>query len=301
VAKPFLKWVGGKTQLLPEIKIKLPENIEELDTYVEPFLGGGAVLFYMLENHKFKHIYVSDINPELTLCYRIIKTNVSEVMASLEKLQSKFIPLTQEKRKVMFNTIRKEWNTGVGFIESDKENVWLINRVAQTVFLNRTCFNGLFRVNQKGEFNVPIGSYKSPRILDRSNLLLVSKALGKVSINTHSYDKKSNHINGNTFVYFDPPYRPLDASSSFTSYVKSGFNDDDQINLKNYYTKLSKKGAKLMLSNSDTSDMFFDELYSDFHITRVLARRNINSDGSKRGKINEIIVTNYSTNVQSVL
>ena len=293
MAKPFLKWVGGKTQLLPEISSRLPGEIEELDTYVEPFLGGGAVLFHMLNNHQFDKIYVSDINPELTLCYKIIKSHVNELIEELKVLQSKFLPLHQEQRKVFFNEVRERWNSGISFVENQKQTGWLVNRVSQTIFLNRTCFNGLFRVNQKGQFNVPIGSYKSPKILDSRNLIAVSKALEKVNINTHSYSDCSAYVNDRTFVYFDPPYRPLDASSSFTSYVKSGFNDDDQINLKNYFDKLSSKGAKLMLSNSDTSDLFFDELYSEFKIARVLARRNINSDGTKRGKINEIIVTNY--------
>jgi DNA adenine methylase len=234
MAKPFLKWVGGKTQLLSEIENRLPLNINELDTYVEPFIGGGAVLFHMLRTRSFKNIYISDINPELILCYRLIKTNVIEIIKHLEKLQTKFHPLSQDKRKEMFNLIRKKWNKGINFDDSAKHS-WLVERVAKTMFLNRTCFNGLFRVNSKGEFNVPIGSYKMPQIVNKENLLSVSKVLVGVNINIRSYDKCGDYIDENSFVYFDPPYRPLGASSSFTSYVKSGFNDDDQINLKKFY------------------------------------------------------------------
>lgn len=296
-----MKWVGGKTQLLPEICELLPKEINEIETYIEPFIGGGAVLFHLLEKYKFKSVYISDINPELTLCYDMVKINVSELIKHLEDLQTRYLPLEQDKRKVMFEKVRKKWNKGINFKSAEKNIEWLTKRVAETIFLNRTCFNGIFRVNSKGEFNVPIGSYKNPRILDEANLRSVSSALQNVHINTLSYEECSKFVEDDkTFIYFDPPYRPLPGKPSFTSYVKSGFNDTNQIDLANFFSNISEK-AKLMLSNSDTKDGFFDNLYGDFKISNVMARRNINSDGSKRGKISEIIVRNYLVPTQSRL
>jgi len=301
VAKPFLKWVGGKTQLLPEICELLPKEIEEIDTYIEPFIGGGAVLFHLLENYNFKSVYISDINPELTLCYEIVKTNVSDLIKHLDDLQTRYLPLDQEKRKVMFEKVRKKWNKGINFNPTEKKIQWLTTRVAETIFLNRTCFNGIFRVNSKGEFNVPIGSYKNPRILNEANLRSVSDYLQNVHINTLSYEGCSKFVEKDkTFIYLDPPYRPLPGKPSFTSYVKSGFNDTNQLDLAKFFSDTSEK-AKLMLSNSDTKDGFFDNLYRDFKISSVMARRSVNSDGSKRGKIGEIIVTSYLVRTQSRL
>jgi len=279
----------------------LPDDLAELEVYIEPFIGGGAVLFHMLENYDFDSVYISDINPELILCYKIVKTNVTELIQKLEKLQQSYIPLNQEKRRTKFEKIRKKWNRGINFDDREEPLDWLINRAAETIFLNRTCFNGIFRVNSKGEFNVPVGSYKNPMILNKENLENVSKALENVHINTHGYDECARYvIPDKSFVYFDPPYRPLPGKPSFTSYVKSGFNDRNQIELAEFFNKLSDD-ARLMLSNSDTQDNFFEGQYDGHKVNYVWARRNVNSDGTKRGKVSEIIVTNYTTRTQTKL
>jgi len=298
MAKPFLKWAGGKSQLLPEIRSRLPNNFsEEINTYVEPFLGGGAVFFYMENTYKFDKIILSDINPELVLCYRTIKENVEDLISELKIIQRKFLTLDTDERKEMYYHVRSVWNEGVGFNKLSKRKA--VVRTSQMIFLNRTCFNGLFRVNSKGGFNVPIGSYKNPRILDTENLRSASKALQNAEIKNRSYEMCKQDVDSTTFVYFDPPYRPIDVTSSFTSYSKSGFNDINQEELATFFSELNDRKSKLMLSNSDPNDGFFDKLYSEFKICRVLASRNINSVGSKRGKVTEIIVTNYPHNAKT--
>jgi len=292
MARPFLKWAGGKGQLLSEITDRLPLNFsKEINTYVEPFLGGGAVFFRIIEKFKFQQVFISDINPELVLCYRTIQSDVEGVIKELNSLQLKYLPFDEEKRKEMYYSIRTIWNCGVGIKSLSRKK--RIIRASQMIFMNRTCFNGLFRVNSLGKFNVPMGSYKNPRIVDEENLRSVSNILQNIVIENYSYEQCESNIDSATFVYFEPPYRPIDPTSSFTSYAKSGFNDDDQTRLGLFFSMLSKRNCKLMLSNSDPHDDFFDELYSEFKINRVLASRNINSVGSKRGKVNEIIVTNY--------
>ena len=291
MAKPFLKWAGGKGQLLDEISDSLPAEFGECTTYLEPFIGGGAVLFHMLENHSFEAIHVSDLNPELVLCYRTIKTNVESVISHLRNLSERY-PEDQDGKSDMFYRVRKEWNGKVGLADTATGDDAAL-RTAQTIFMNRTCFNGLFRVNSKGEFNVPIGSYTNPRILDEDNLRAVSEALQDVMIHLGSYEECETLVDGRTFVYFDPPYMPISTTSSFTSYSKDGFGEQQQVELGALFKRLHEKGAKLMLSNSDPENGFFDELYAGFRIERVLATRNINSKGEGRGKISEILVTNY--------
>ena len=293
MAKPFLKWAGGKTQLLPEIALRLPDEFaQNITTYVEPFLGGGAVFFYLQSKFKFENVYLSDINPELILCYTTIKNNVDSVIAELREIQNKYLGKKEEEREKMFYETRNNWNKEIG--KKKRTSKQRAVRTAQTIFLNRTCFNGLFRVNSKAEFNVPFGSYKNPRILDVDNLKSVSKALVGVTIEHRNYLDCEKEVKDSTvFVYFDPPYRPLDTTSNFTSYAKSGFNDADQLQLADLFSDLSNKGANLMLSNSDPHDDFFENAYKKFPISYVKASRNINSVGSKRGKVSEIIVTNY--------
>ena len=296
VSRPFLKWAGGKRQLLPVIEENLPSTIDEIETYVEPFIGGGAVFFSLIGKYNFKKIYISDINQELTLCYTCIQSSVDFVISELLKLIDEY-PNSQEERKDYFYELRDKWNKSVGKIDSMNE-VQRCERVAQTLFLNKTCFNGLFRVNKSGKFNVPTGNYKNPSFTTKRVLEEASKCLSKVQINTCSYKDCLEYVDENTFVYFDPPYRPLTNSSSFTSYSKSGFNDTNQQELADFYRELDAKGAKLLLSNSDpkfidSEDDFFDELYSGFTINRILANRAINSVGTGRGKITELLIRNY--------
>jgi len=298
--RPFLKWAGGKRQLLSEIEARLPVEIDTFDTYVEPFIGGGAVMFHLLHNHNFERVVALDINEELILCYKTLQTDVKEVITGLKKLRDCYPGHDeQEERKAFFYAVRSDWNASVGDVLSLKKSEQ-IERTAQTIFLNRTCFNGLFRVNSKGLFNVPIGSYKNPAILDEQNLLNVSKSIQNVDFHHAQYSHVLHFLGKKTFVYFDPPYRPLTTSSSFTAYSKSGFNDENQVQLAELCRQLDKNGVQFMLSNSDPKnadekDLFFDDLYDGFRIDRVEANRAINSKGSGRGKITEILVQNYNT------
>ena len=295
MAKPFLKWAGGKRQLISEIEKRLPSEINEFETYVEPFIGGGALLFHMLENYNFKQIHISDINLELVLCYRQLQSSVNDVISSLEKLVDEF-PSTTEERSDYFYKIRDLWNSNLD-IESmtDEERS---SRVAQMIFLNKTCFNGLFRLNRSGKFNVPTGRYKNPSFPSAESLKEVNQALKGVIIHHASYEKCLEWVDDKSFVYFDPPYRPLSKTSSFISYSKGDFNDDNQTELASLTKELHKKNVSFLLSNSDPKntvkdDEFFDELYSDFKIDIVFASRAINSNPDRRGKISELLIKNY--------
>ncbi|WP_308545157.1 DNA adenine methylase [uncultured Sneathia sp.] len=289
IVKPFIKWAGGKNQLLNELAKKLPfENYNNITKYAEPFVG-GAVLFYILNNYNIKEVYISDINSKLIVTYKMIKKNVDELIIKLEKIQEKYLRLDENSRKIYYLEKRKEFNLS---------NLNDIDIATLFIFLNKTCFNGLYRVNKKGEFNVPMGKYKKPLICDKENLKQVSNKLKNVKIICGDYKKSIKFIDSDTFVYFDPPYRPINITSSFTAYTKDSFTDDEQIELAKYIDKLTKKGAKIMLSNSDPknvnkNDVFFDELYNKYNIFRVKAKRTINSNASSRGEIYELVIINY--------
>lgn len=290
IVKPFIKWAGGKNQLLNELAKKMPfENYNNITKYAEPFVGGGAVLFYILNNYNIKEVYISDINSKLIVTYKIIKKNVDELIVKLEKIQEEYLRLDENSRKIYYLEKRKEFNLS---------NLNDIDIATLFIFLNKTCFNGLYRVNKKGEFNVPMGKYKKPLICDSENLKQVSNKLKNVKIICGDYKKSIKFIDSDTFVYFDPPYRPINITSSFTAYTKDSFTDDEQIELAKYIDKLTKKGAKIMLSNSDPknvnkNDTFFDELYNKYNIFRVKAKRTINSNASSRGEIYELVIINY--------
>lgn len=300
-AEPFLKWAGGKRQLIHEIESIFPNKIKEtkqIDCYIEPFVGGGALLFHLLSNYDVRKAIINDINPDLILAYRVIKSNINELIMNLETKEKEYLSLNEGDREKFFYDIRSKFNNN--HILEETCITKQIEKVANLMILNKTCFNGLFRQNSKGEFNVPYGRYKNPKILNRRNLLNVSKLLQKVEIYNLSYDKLPYSQNKKSLIYFDPPYRPLSATSSFTKYSKEDFNDKNQIELSLLFAKLNKEGHILILSNSDPrntdkSDMFFDNLYRDFSIKRVSAQRFINSDSSKRGKINELLISNYSS------
>ena len=292
-AKPFLKWAGGKTQLLPTLDSFLPVSFrrEKSVTYIEPFIGGGAMLFFMLRNYlNIKKAIINDINPHLIKTYTIIRDNPYSLIDTLNELQEKFRNSGDfETQKEFFLDIRSRFNQKV---YTD------IEEAAYMIFLNRTCFNGLYRENSKGGFNVPFGKYSNPTICDESLLIADSELLQKVEILNGDFANTGEYVDGYTFFYFDPPYRPLDATSSFNSYVKETFNDNEQIRLKNFYSALSKDGYLEMLSNSDCkgrneADVFFDELYQDFFIERVYAKRSINANASKRGTLTELLIRNY--------
>ena len=295
MAKPFLKWAGGKRQLLDEIRARLPNTIHEMDTYIEPFIGGGAVLFDMIDRFDFKNVHISDINPELVLCYKQIQSSVEEVIQSLEDLIEKY-PKSEEKRDEYYYALRDLWNSNLKIDTMTNKKKSL--RVAQMIFLNKTCFNGLFRLNRSGKFNVPTGRYKKPSFPSAESLKEVNKALQGVIIHHASYEKCLDWVDGKSLVYFDPPYRPLSKTSSFISYSKGDFNDNNQTELASLVKQLHNKNVSFLLSNSDPKntvkdDEFFDELYSDFKIDRVFASRAINSNPDRRGKISELLIKNY--------
>ncbi|BBM48481.1 DNA adenine methylase [Leptotrichia wadei] len=289
--KPFLKWAGGKGQLIDEIEKFYPFD-KKINKYAEPFIGGGAVLFDILNKYELEKIYISDVNKELVNCYVAIKENVHELIKKLRKIEDEFLAREKEDRKIYYYEKREKFNKLK--LENNNEK---INRAALMIFLNRTCFNGLYRVNKKGLFNVPMGDYKNPKICDEENLIKISKKLKNVEIIYGDYKKSYDFIDENTFVYFDPPYRPLNQTSSFTSYTEYIFGDKEQIELSEYFRILNKKGAKLLLSNSDPknvdiNDEFFDNLYKEFDIKRIEASRAINSKGEKRGKVTEVLISN---------
>ncbi len=292
IAKPFLKWAGGKGQLINTFDEMFPNELKEgkIKIYIEPFVGGGAVLFYVLQNYDIEKAYINDINRELINCYRCIKADVNEVVKQLAMLEKEY--LSCDDRTKYFYNVRDRYNDIHLNSHLDFE------KCAEFIFLNHTCYNGLYRVNKSGEFNVPHGKYKNPLICDKDNLLLCSVLLQKVEISVGSYEQALKNVDKSTFVYFDPPYRPLIENNSFVSYDKAGFEDDDQIRLADNFKNLDKKGCLLMLSNSDPkntneNDNFFDDLYSGFEIERVYAKRMINCKASKRGDITEIVVMNY--------
>ena len=282
--------------MLSEIQARLPPDIEQCSTYVEPFVGAGAVLFYLLENYQFENVHIVDINPELILCYRSLQSSAPAVITHLKALIDQY-PEEDDERSKFYYKVRESWNDSVDLLNTLSQNEQSL-RVAQTIFMNKTCFNGLFRVNSRGEFNVPMGRYANPSFPTEKALLDVQEALQGIEIHLASFEKCEQWVNESAFVYFDPPYRPLSDTSHFVSYSRGQFNDQDQIRLAMLFTKLAENGVQMMLSNSDPmntmhDDTFFDDLYAQFTIDRVNANRAINSDPDKRGNITELIIYNY--------
>ena len=291
--KPFLKWVGGKTQLLNKIKEYYPFD-NKITKYAEPFVGGGAVLFDVLNNYELESIYISDTNAELINAYKIIKEHPEELINQLYYLELSYHALNSEPRKAYYLKMRNRFNK-LQLGSSIKDD---IEKAVLMIFLNKTCFNGLYRVNKKGKFNVAMGDYNNPVICDDDNILAISEKLQNIELVTGDYKQSLDFIDEHTFAYFDPPYRPLTNTANFLSYVKEHFDDSKQIELKNFIDLLTEKGAKVLISNSDPKnadpdDNFFDELYSAYKIERIGARRSINSDGEKRGKVSELLIFNF--------
>ena len=301
-ARPFLKWAGGKGQLLNKFQDLYPKQLKDkkIKTFYEPFLGSGAVFFDIAQNYDIESAFLYDINEELILTYKVIQKDVSVLIDFLYRYQKNYLKLNKTKRQEFFYDQRSKYNLQRFNINYDKYSEKWFPRAAQLIFLNRTCFNGLYRVNSKGEFNSPAGDYDNPTICDESNLFAVSKVLEIAEIKKADFKEIINDLKAKSFIYFDPPYRPISKTASFKAYSKHGFADNEQFQLAKLYKQLDKKGSKVMLSNSDPknndpSDNFFDEIYNGYNIYRVPARRMINSDSTKRGVINEIVVTNYAT------
>ena len=290
--KPFLKWVGGKSQLINEIEKLLPVDGEKVLTkYAEPMVGGGALLFSVLSKYDFEELYISDINAELINAYIVVRDNIDLLVEKLTEMQAIFLPMNENGRKYFYYNARDKFNA----LQLSQETA--VEKATLFIFLNKTCFNGLYRVNKKGQFNVPMGAYKNPTICDENNLRNISNALQNVEIVCGDYTLSESFIDNNTFVYIDPPYRPISETSAFTSYNSDSFDDNEQIRLSQYIERIDKVGAKVVLSNSDPKnvnpdDMFFDDLYKSFKIHRVEATRAINSKAEKRGKISELLICN---------
>lgn len=268
-ASPIIKWAGGKRQLLSELKSRLPL---QYNRYFEPFIGGGALFF----NLAPENAYISDINAELINLYKVVRDNVSELVLDLSSHEN-----TQE----YFTTIRALDR------EHDYALTSAVKRASRFMYLNKTCFNGLYRVNGKGFFNVPFGRYSNPKVLDENVLYAASEVLQNAEIVNASFNNILTKVQSSDFVYFDPPYIPLSQTSSFTSYTKEDFGMDKQIELRSLCDKLTEKGVKFMLSNSDTDAS--NKLYHGYNIEKVYASRFINANSSGRGKISEIVIRNY--------
>ncbi len=293
--KPFIKWAGGKTQLLPDIRKKYPIELGQTITkYCEPFIGGGAVLFDILSRYNLEEILINDINQELTNTYTQIKSNLIYLVDELSKMQNLFWDMNTEERKSYYYEKRERFN----YLKVNGDEKINFEKASLFIFLNKTCFNGLFRVNKKGLFNVPMGAYKKPVICDKENLTEINKVLQNVKITTGDYKATLDFIDENTFVYIDPPYRPISETASFTSYSENEFDDNEQIALGRFVDVVHTKGAKVVISNSDPknineNDHFFDDLYSNYDIARVSAKRMINCNASRRGDVKELLITNY--------
>jgi len=290
--KPFLKWAGGKSQILDEIRSKYPAGLgATTKKYAEPFVGGGAVLFDVLSKYDMEEVYISDVNRELIQTYITIRDNAIQLIPFLKDIEAQYLNANDAVRKEIYYTKRDRFNV---LKAANDESVEI---AALFIFLNRTCFNGLYRVNSHGAFNVPQGVYKNPTICDEHNLIVVSEKLQNVTIVCADYKKARSFIDDNTFAYFDPPYRPLTTTASFTAYGEKGFSDIEQAELASFINEVSICGASIIASNSDPkntdeTDDFFDRLYAQHEIVRIYASRAINSVGSSRGKISELLIVN---------
>lgn len=290
--KPFIKWAGGKQKLIPQIIQHLPKNFNELTdvTYIEPFIGGGAMLFYMLSHYSnIKQAIISDKNEKLINVYNVTKLFPKYLIADLQSLQNRYYLCNNlNSKKEMYLEMRDKFN--------EKENE-PITEAAYFIFLNKTCFNALYRVNSKNKFNVPFGKHIEPLICDEATILADSKLLEKVCILNGNYFETLDYASENTLFYFNPPYRPLNSSQKLNQYTKDSFNDESQMHLKEFCDEITKRKYSFIESNSDgfsyNGDTFFKDLYKDYTINRAFAARSINSNAAKRGKIAELLITNY--------
>lgn len=292
-AKPFLKWAGGKSQILQTIRTYYPEELGAyINKYCEPMVGGGAVLFDILNNYDLRDVLICDSNPELINTYKVVRDKPAELIELLKAFENKHLNSDEDRRKEYYYSQRDLFNNE----EITADNSVL--RAALFIYLNKTCFNGLYRVNHHGKFNVPVGDYKNPLICDEKNLTAVSNILSDVEITTGDFTSIEDFADEHTFLYFDPPYRPLSKTAEFTAYTKADFNDSEQKRLADFIIALSQKGSRIIASNSDPhninpDDNFFDELYGCLNINRISAKRSINSNGSNRGNISELLICNY--------
>lgn len=293
-AKPFVKWAGGKGNLIKQLIEYLPNNFIEQQkvTYIEPFVGGGAMLFYMLTHYSnIKHAVINDVNQDLINCYQLIKNNPTELIKLLHCISNEFYQLqTVDEKSRYYYHMREIYN---------KNELPIAEKAACFIFLNKTCFNGLYRVNTNGKFNVPFGQYKTPKICDEDVIMADHKILQKVDIFVGDYDNITKHLGKMyNFIYIDPPYRPLSESASFIEYTHNTFDDTEQEKLKKYCDMLTEKNCKIMQSNSNSVDTdgisYFAKLYDTYNINKIKAHRFINAYAGKREKETELLILNYT-------
>ena len=297
IAKPFVKWAGGKGSLVKLLAAHLPADFcnKKDVTYIEPFVGGGAMLFYMLTNFpNIRRVIINDVNADLILCYRFVKNNPEKLIAQLKRIENEYSQLqTMEEKSIYYYRMRDKYNDN---IPMDDE------RAACFIFLNKTCFNGLYRVNTTGKFNVPFGKYKKPLICDDVLISIDHKLLKNVDIYTGNYSEISKHLGkGYNYIYIDPPYRPLSGTAYFKEYSHNVFDDKEQEKLKKFCDKLTDKGCQIMQSNSNSMDegeSYFAKLYQEYYIDQIKAHRYINAHVGKREKETELLIMNYNYNEQ---
>ncbi len=311
-ARPILKWAGGKGQLLECLSAYFPKALSDgtVKNYFEPFLGGGAMFFHVMQNYPLKSAFLMDANEELIVLYTAVQRDVEPLLAALTQMEKDYLKLGEAKRKERYLRTREALNGARAGMDFRKYSTAWVERASQIIFLNKTCYNGLFRVNREGGFNVPFGKYVRPTIADAGNLRQASALLAKARIRHGDFgdlarldaSRAAGLIKPGAFIYYDPPYRPLSATASFTSYSRLAFGDDEQKRLSRMFQALDRKGVFQMLSNSDPKnsdpkDDFFEEAYAGYRDTfyRVPAARSINSNPARRGRINEIVITNYKT------
>lgn len=298
MATPFVKWAGGKSKLAPVIEDRIEKSIgfENIEHYIEAFAGGGALFFHLVQKYDFKSTTLIDINIELINAYKAIKKEPYKLMDYLDIMQKEYNALgSEEMQSVYFYEVRKKFNN-----LDDKSILYKtvdFNRAAQFIFLNKTCFNGLYRENNKGKYNVPFGKKKTVNLYELNNILEISGILQNVNIVAGDYTLTKDYLEPKTLVYFDPPYRPITGTAAFTTYSKGGFNDENQIELANFCKEISDLGAYFVLSNSDPyngdiNDNFFDNLYAEFEIHRIYAPRAIAARSSSRKEVTEILIVN---------
>lgn len=299
VAKPFVKWAGGKGSLISQLIENLPQDFAEQSnvTYIEPFVGGGAMLFYMLTHYpNIKRAIINDVNEDLINCYLLIKNNPNKLIALLRNIKDEYYQLPNLEKKSQYYYQKRERYNNNEFSQEE--------RAACFIFLNKTCFNGLYRVNTKGKFNVPFGKYEHPNICDEELIKADHKVLQKVDIYVGGYESITNHLDKKyNFIYIDPPYRPLSGSSCFIEYTRNTFDDKEQEKLKSYCDLLTQKGCRIMQSNScsldNNGELYFANLYHTYHIKQIKAHRFINAHVGKREKETELLIMNYSDSSNS--
>lgn len=298
-AKPIFKWAGGKGKLLLEITRRLPDALRQgrITAYVEPFIGGGALFFHLAEQHDFERLLIGDLNEDLFLAYNVVREDVDTLLAHLAALQAHYNALPAEGQAAFYYETRTAFNAArAGWCYQCYAATW-VQRAAQFFVLNRLCFNGLYRVNSRAEFNVPFGKYAAVNFGSAEALRAAARVLQRTVVQCGDFATAAAFADDRTLVYLDPPYRPITPTSSFTTYARQAFGDAEQVRLATFFRQLTQQGSAVMLSNSDpltaTGDDFFEQLYAGFTISRLQAARAINANGAGRGAVSELLITNY--------